>query len=297
MIKGFNQPLPAWRSILNDKPKLDGLISYLQSLPIDSKVLRWVGGTSSKNYFFERDLTNQFHAFCIQAGVGKISIVVNPNDINGFIETYKILSANIEVVLIEFGNEDYLRSHVQKSTVGLKEMSLFYLNYNKLLEQKAIEYRTKFVQFQKTLSIHRITSSLAFCCDIPNDAKSTIWFNALKNTSNNCVIHVYGQPDNPNYHNGLATSLDKLKTHNIYVTEFNGIHFGDSTDTIKNENLEFSNVHFEFTKQSLKVLDRPNVKGVWHHMLFSILTPNEILSPYRQLTIYPNGLIKNEYNG
>lgn len=297
MIKGFNQPLPAWRSILNDKPKLDGLISYLQSLPIDSKVLRWVGGTSSKNYFFERDLTNQFNAFCIQAGIGKISIVVNPNDINGFIETYKILSANIEVVLIEFGNEDYLRSHVQKSTVGLKEMSLFYLNYNKLLEQKAIEYRKKFVQFQKTLSIHRITSPLAFCCDIPNDSKSSIWFNALKNYSDNCIIHAYGQPDNPNYHKGLATSLDKMKDKSIFVTEYNPIHFGDSTETIKNENLEFSDTYFEYNKKSLAVLNRSNVKGIWKHMLFDILEPNRILTPYRQLTIYPNGLIKNEYNG
>jgi hypothetical protein len=295
MIKGFNQPLPLWISLLNDKVKSEALASYLRSIPATQKALRWPAGTGGKTYIFDKDLTNKFNVFCVQSGIESLSLVVNPNDINGFLETYKILSANMEIVVLEFDNENYLRSHIQKQIKNASDLKLFSLNFNKFSEKIAIEYRTKFVQFKKTLASNGINEPLAFVSDIPNDAKSSIWFNALKNYSDNCVIHVYGQPDNPNYHKGLANSLEKLKDKNIFVTEYNPIYFGDSTETIKNENLEFSDTYFEYNKKSLAVLNRLNVKGIWKHMLFDILEPNRILTPYRQLTIFPNGLIKDEY--
>lgn len=298
MIKGFNQPLPLWISLLNDKVKSEALASYLRSIPATQKALRWPAGTGGKTYIFDKDLTNKFNVFCVQSGIESLSLVVNPNDINGFLETYKILSANMEIVVLEFDNENYLRSHIQKQIKNASDLKLFSLNFNKFSEKIAIEYRTKFVQFKKTLASNGINEPLAFVSDIPNDAKSTVWYNVLKNESDNAIIHVYGQPENANYFNGLSTSIDKMKSHNLFVTEKRGIHFGDSLESVKNQNLAFTEKHFEYEKKVDEVIySKPNVKGVWNHFLFAELEPEKELSPYRELTIYPDGLIKNEYYG
>jgi len=298
MIKGFNEPLPLWIDLLNNKAKSEALADHLKSIPSNKKALRWPSGTGGKNYVFDKYLTARFNTFCIQSGIEETTLVVNPNDLKGHFETYKILSENLKITVQEFDNENYLRSHIVKSVKTLSDLKLFTLNYNAFLEKVAIEYRTKFIQFKKLLKDNSIIDPVAFVCDIPNDLKSTIWFNTLKNESENAIVHIYGQPDNKNYltETGLSASLDKLKTHNLFVTEKCGIHFGDNTEVLVNEELAFTDLHFYFEKEVDKILaSKSFVKGVWKHFLFDILKPGVKLSPYRQLTIFPDLLIKDEY--
>ena len=296
MIRGFNQPLPLWRDLFSDKVKMEALAHHLQGYKADDKVLRFPAGTGGKTFVFERDFTQRFANFCLLAGVNKVSMVVNQDDISGFFSAYEILSSNMEVTLIEFDNENYLRSHIQKSVSNFKEFWLLAFNYNKLLDLKAKEYANNFIAFRKKIEQRRIKAPLAFVSDIPNDAKSSIWLNNLKDYSDDAVIHVYGQPNTPNYHAGLKNSIDKMKDLNVWITETNGIHFGDNMDNSQNQNLAFSPLHFSFDALNNEVFESsPNVKGVWHHMLFDILKEDRDMNYYRKLSIYPDGFIKDEY--
>ncbi len=143
MIKGFNLPLPLWRDLLSDKAKMEALASFMRNFSEDEKVLRWPAGTGGKTYYFDRELTQLFVAFCLLAGVKKMTIVVNPDDIDGFFKTYEMLIMYFEIVVIEFDNENYLRSHISQSLNGFSDRLLFIINYNKLLAQKAQEKRFK----------------------------------------------------------------------------------------------------------------------------------------------------------
>lgn len=291
-LKGWNNVLPLTQSLLEQPLKAKALAEKLKTLDVNDKVLRFPAGTGGKDYVFDYDLTIKFAQFCHLAEVEKLTLVVNQNDISGFLQTYKILSQDFDIELIEFDNENYLWSHMKKSIKG-SEIWTFIFNKNKFIELKAKQYVEQFKEFKSILEDANIDIPLGAAIPIPFGYRDRIWTDIVKKETDNLIVHVYGKPDEKNYFKNLGNALNSLKEYSLYLTEVSPIHFGDNINASQNEQYYLSDKFFEMKKDLEDELSKhSNIKMILSHCLFGWENyPNH----YKQFEITEDNQVKDLY--
>lgn len=265
MIKGFNNILPLLRRLLakGNEMQADAFAEYLQDIPANEKALRFPAGTGSKTYIHDQQLTDRFSNWSEKAGIEYMSLVVNDSDEVGFLNMYSSLS-HFDIISIEYKNEDYIPSHVR---AGLKLFSqdwvLSVFAYPQLLKKRAKQYGVKYAKFVELCHDSKIDIPISFVVDMPKGYQSSIWFNESKKYTDHIIIHSYGS-------DRIEKSLNKLKGKIIDVTEFKGIHFGDSLKDIRNEEKSHTSELIDIQTKHLGLFESVGVRSVYEHCLFDI---------------------------
>lgn len=267
MFKGWNNILPLMRRLLEkgNEAQADAFAEYLQGIPPEEKVLRWPAGTGSKSYVFERDLTIRFHDWCKKSGIQYLYLVVNEFDINGFYETYNILSKSFGIVNIEFTNEPYLPSHVRRGIkLWTKEWWLMKLAYPQLLKLRADNLLIEYNVFRDACVEYGINEPISFPVDYPKGFQSSVFFERAKKHTNEFILHIYERKD-------VAQVLKKLKPYNFHVTENSGIHFGDNLYTdIRNPEKAHTKEFLDLHTAQTNSLEEAGAIAVLDHCFFDI---------------------------
>jgi len=255
------------------------LISELQGLPSNEKILRFIGGNEGTNLGYVKEFVDFFIEFCKEAGVNEIFLRVEIDDFQTGLKHYLAFNkANIQVTYIDFGNEDYYNVRPQ----GLWESLLFGIGTVKAKRFRldAEKYVNKFIDFStycKNQGYPEIKNKLVWNSHIKGDAGTLSWHNTLKNKLGSlgykkCTIHLYGdieQEISGGDYFGFAKGLiDKnFEGLELFATEYRGAGFHRLSDSDK-EVFYLSRVHFDMTNDMEKLLDNINVIVRLKHTLF-----------------------------
>lgn len=303
-LRGFNNILPLTRDLMEASEKAQGkrdaLAYYMRvTYQANQKVMRFPAGTGGKTYIHDSELEDKVIAHYRKCGVTQVNLVCNPDDLAGFKKTYTNFNKRFNVVLTEFDNENYLKSHMhkQKNKTGA-EIFWFFFNKNYFYKLQAKRYAKAFKKFKTWMIENHLYSPVGAACQVPDNNFGKYWYNTIKKETNNLIMHIYGEAaSQPNYWEKTDRAIKLVFPNQVWFTEARGIHFGDSMDSPKNEHLLLSDYHLgEESKLVNLALNNPNVRMLQIHSTFDIEKPNHKLNNYATLVIRENNVIEDRYD-
>jgi len=250
------------RGLFNDPLIYSMLVKELKEVPTDKKVLRFPGGTGSRTLKYDKKTVDKWIKFCKDAEVTKNTFVFavnNPSDSYKYLKD--ISNAGIEIVLIEYGNEEY-DHQVNNVFEGFLER-VFKAGFYK---DKGKKYGQKYKQVR--VQLKNLYPGVPVACVLknPTNTKAINWWNGIKSvtTIKDVVLHEYKEPRDNNFYPSMRRGLPKFSGYNLYFTEANLVwHYPKWKDVpYTPEHKKELEDYFNF----LKI--QPNVKMVLYHSIW-----------------------------
>lgn len=254
-------------------------IEVMRSMDPNDKVVRFPGGTSSRNINYKRDKywndLDNFIDLHVKCDVTTILYVAPVNNIENALKSYRKLAEHFHVI-VEFGNEEWLyySSFVEWFQARLKPVEFF--------EQKANWYKYKYTDLWLYFKSNGIDlgSSMIWCSPFPNTPHTKAWFDSCEqyfslSDQKNVSFHLYPDPERLTEYFNDIYGADIPPYMRWWLTEEAPLNFGYDARKGKNTQYAFTKTHQEGKQRMEALKNEPYVAGSFTHFWWSINEEND----------------------
>lgn len=189
-------------------------------------ILRFPGGTITREWNYPESATRQFKNLCDRGGVDEIAFVINVNNVDASLQAALFLKQYVNIILFEFGNEEYM----YQTPNNIFELIQSIFNRRSYYRNKGQQYGRKFNTAKSKFREYFPNTPFSAVVQLPNDDKNQGWFQGIKDTVislTDLVYHPY-----PEFGENWTVTHDRfyptLEPYNVWITEVN-LKWDDTT--------------------------------------------------------------------